>query len=556
MLRLLTVAGVMFSASAVALDVNDFSYVEGASTDNYSLKGKPNATYNIADQLPSDILQNVYSMLPEGSAVNPDFIDASKSTSIAIDSDLPEGSYAEVTVTFLNEGAGYRNSLGYFIFDTNNPPATKDDVDQHVIIFPNASKPAEGEMLEGDTLDLNIQLLPGQSIGFFVIPNGWGWWGSYNNLYSLGSWGTPFYSLTDLNPESDSVNRRHNVTFIDLQNEFLVVGFEDLYRPDGDNDFNDLLFTVNVSPFVAVDGVNPDGSTNANYEILTQKNATDITVTNIYPSANSWATLAFEDRWPVQGDYDFNDLVLHYRITETMDGQRNVKALSAKYSVEAMGGDYHNGFALRLPNVPASAVAEATLTHNGLAVDYEFLEESNGELVIVVSNDTRGDLEREQLIYSGCRFYRTQKNCLAEQLGNLEYQLDITFATPIPKADIGLAPFDPYIFATPGFYHGDEVGFQPGKSWETHLKNHTGTANMDYNFFGLFADASTASTFFITNNNFPWAVNLTYPWVHPLENVDISNAYPDFANWVKTSGEANTNWYLMDNARINKIATQ
>lgn len=50
-----------------------------------------------------------------------------------------------------------------------------------------------------------------------------------------------------------------------------MLGFEDIYRPDGDNDFNDLLFTVEVSPFTAIDGVNTDGSTDSKYEPLVQE---------------------------------------------------------------------------------------------------------------------------------------------------------------------------------------------------------------------------------------------------------------------------------------------
>ncbi|MCW0469495.1 DUF4114 domain-containing protein [Vibrio chagasii] len=44
----------------------------------------------------------------------------------------------------------------------------------------------------------------------------------------------------------------------------MVLGFEDIYRPTGDNDFNDLIFTVEVTPFIAVDGVNEDGTTDQN----------------------------------------------------------------------------------------------------------------------------------------------------------------------------------------------------------------------------------------------------------------------------------------------------
>lgn len=74
----------------------------------------------------------------------------------------------------MNEGAGYRNTLGYFVFDTNNPPVNKDEIEAHVIIFPNTSKAPDGEMQEGDTIDLNVQLTAGQTLAFFIIPNGWG----------------------------------------------------------------------------------------------------------------------------------------------------------------------------------------------------------------------------------------------------------------------------------------------------------------------------------------------------------------------------------------------
>ncbi|GAL09412.1 hypothetical protein JCM19233_378 [Vibrio astriarenae] len=49
-------------------------------------------------------------MLPEGTEVNPDFIADDRYSSIHIDGDLDGAAYATVSLTFLNEGAGYRNS--------------------------------------------------------------------------------------------------------------------------------------------------------------------------------------------------------------------------------------------------------------------------------------------------------------------------------------------------------------------------------------------------------------------------------------------------------------
>ncbi|MCV5927486.1 hypothetical protein OFO11_36880, partial [Escherichia coli] len=83
-----------------------------------------------------DVLSNVYSMLPEGTLVNSAFIAPERYSSIDIDEELNGAEFATAKVTFLDGGAGYRNTLGYFVFDTNNPPTNKDEIAAHVIIFP------------------------------------------------------------------------------------------------------------------------------------------------------------------------------------------------------------------------------------------------------------------------------------------------------------------------------------------------------------------------------------------------------------------------------------
>merc|ERR1711879_367333 len=395
----------------------------------------------------------------------------------------------------------------------------------------------------------------GQSLGFFVIPNGWGWGnGSYNNITSFGSWNTPFYSLVDLNPEDTSENRHHNVIFLDVENEFLVVGFEDLYRPHGDNDFNDLLFTVELTPFTAIDGVEEDGSIGANYEILTDDD-TDIIIKSIYPSANSKATLAFEDRWPAQGDYDFNDVVLHYSLTETMKGQREIMSIEGEFEVKAMGGSYNNGFAIHIPNVDPANVSSFVLNKNDEASEF-IIDQQASDLILELSGNIKSDLETLGAIDDSCLFFRTQSDCLATQTETLTYTFTLELTTPVSKDLIGSAPYDPFIFAATNTYHGDEFDYQPGAEWETHLKQFTGTSRMNIDFFNTYNDKSSSPNFFITAANFPWALNLSYPWVHPLENVDISHAYSQFSTWVTSSGESNTEWYTTENADSSKIAQE
>lgn len=501
--KLIALSGCCLSFSASALMTSDFTFESGSDSSNYSAKGKPVNTYSVAEALPQDVLSNVYSMLPEGTLVNSAFIAPERYSSIDIDEELNGAEFATAKVTFLNEGAGYRNTLGYFVFDTNNPPTSKDEIAAHVIIFPNTSKAPDGEMEEGDTIDLNVQLTAGQTLAFFIIPNGWGWSGSYNNIASLGSWGTPFYSYSNLNPESTSENRRHNVAFIDTQNEFLVLGFEDIYRPDGDNDFNDLLFTVEVSPFTAIDGVNTDGSTDSKYEPLVQENNPEVTVTSVYPSSDTYATMAFEDRWPLMGDYDFNDVVWRYRVTELLNGQREIKNITFDYTLQAMGAGFSNGFAVHLPNVNPANIASTVLTRNGEPVTHQVVQ-SGGEAVLVVSENLRKDLEALGELDSNCTFYRTQTACVSQQTSDvLNYQLTVELSTPVSREQVGYPPYDSFIFASKDSYHGDFTATPPGMSWQTHFKSFAGTSEMNNSFFNLHDDNSGGAESFLTNNNMP-----------------------------------------------------
>ncbi|USH04291.1 LruC domain-containing protein [Grimontia kaedaensis] len=541
--KMLITGGCIFTTCTYALTAEDLVFESGADSSNYSALGKPNDVYSIADQLPQDTLDNVYSMLPEGTVVNPDFIDSGKYSSIDIDDELDGAAYATARVTFLNEGAGYLNVLGYFVFDTANPPASIDDIDTHMIIFPNASKPNQGELLEGDTIDLNVQLNAGQTLGFFILSNAWGWGWGYNSVPYLGKWGTPFYSYPDLNPETTSDWRRHNVAFIDTQNDFLVLAFEDIKRPQGDNDFNDLIFTVEITPFQAIDGVNPDGSTDSKYEVLTQNNNPEITVTSVYPSSNGYATIAFEDNWPFKGDYDFNDVVMRYRITETMNGQRELKSFSADYTLQAMGAGYANGFALHLPNVDPSNIASVSLTRNGQAVSHTVQQANPGETVLIISENVREDVENLGVLSEGCPFYRTQTACLDSQTSKLDYQLNVELTTPVARAVVGYPPYDPFIFATDGIYHGDFTDTPPGISWQLHLKQFSGTSDMNNAFFNTNDDNSGGAESFLTSNNMPWAINIRDEWSHPTENTDISHAFTTFADWVTSSGESDKSWY-------------
>lgn len=235
----------------------------------------------------ADLLNEISLALPESQDVNQEFLNPNYDPNITLQDD------AHVAVTFLDEGAGYRNALGYFTYsDTAFDGLTFGDIDTnssgHIgiselrslsgvnagMVFNNASKSgAGGNLLAGDTVTLTgadivnvdgdqfdmtggARFDSGTNVGFFLLQNAW-------NGSQVRGWDTTspdplaMYSIDYLNPENSSTATMDNshtygrhvamMNSVSGDNE-VILGFEDLVRPYGDNDFNDAVFLVRTDP--------------------------------------------------------------------------------------------------------------------------------------------------------------------------------------------------------------------------------------------------------------------------------------------------------------------
>lgn len=210
----------------------------------YDSNGKPTYLVNPGDVVSQAFKNRVENSLPEYFSVpvyHPEYL-ANTPT------DLRITHTSDVWITYITEGASYRNSLGYYTYPTANPPATPPSNSDVKIILPNASNTGfGGAMNAGDKVFLG-QFTAGTSIGWVLVSDGWNGTNVDNGRWILYS--TPAY-----NPESDPSLKRHNVQLLDTATNMLVIGFEDNRRDsaDCDHDFNDLLFYVRVNPFHGAD---------------------------------------------------------------------------------------------------------------------------------------------------------------------------------------------------------------------------------------------------------------------------------------------------------------
>ncbi|MAW94689.1 MULTISPECIES: DUF4114 domain-containing protein [unclassified Leeuwenhoekiella] len=209
----------------------------------YDSEGTPLYLEKPNDEISTSTLELISNSLPESFPVptyNPHYISSGYDTDILVYED------ADVYVTFVAEGAGYKNVLGFYTYDLENPKDRAPYDHEITIVFPNVSaKGSGGGLIAGNKVKLG-RFKAGTGIGWVLLANGW------KSQVTWGQW--QLFSNPDFNPESETDLRFHNVLLNDPENERILLGFEDIRRDYAscDNDFNDALFCVTANPYTAL----------------------------------------------------------------------------------------------------------------------------------------------------------------------------------------------------------------------------------------------------------------------------------------------------------------
>ncbi|WP_299260257.1 DUF4114 domain-containing protein [uncultured Aquimarina sp.] len=196
------------------------------------------------DVVSQETITMINDALPEGYPVpdfNPHYISSGYDTDVVLEKE------ADIWITFVGEGAGYKNTLGFYTYDINDPNPTMPVPEDITIIFPNVSAVGSGGSLEiGDKVNIG-RFSPDTGIGWVLLANAWS-----DGCVGAGNW--QLHSDPDYNPESDAQLRYHNVLLSDPNNERIILGFEDIRRDYAscDQDFNDALFYITASPYTAL----------------------------------------------------------------------------------------------------------------------------------------------------------------------------------------------------------------------------------------------------------------------------------------------------------------
>jgi WD40 repeat protein len=205
----------------------------------YDNQGVPQ---NLAPDEPvcATLLPQIFSTaLPEGQnaiVAHPEYFENDVLKEIFVQED------ADVFLTFLHEGAGYRNTLGYYYYDINNPPSSVEELSK-IVIFPNASASGSGGNLQpGNTMELLGSFDANTVIGFFLIADGW-----KNGTITDGR--DIQYTIPAFNDYGDT----QTIIFHDSACNSTVICFEDInVTSGGDRDYNDAIFQIRTEPASAI----------------------------------------------------------------------------------------------------------------------------------------------------------------------------------------------------------------------------------------------------------------------------------------------------------------
>lgn len=272
---------------------------------SWNSQGVPSQNLTV-DNVHPDVINRIINVIPERSnipIIKPTYVSNTVPRNLIIQYTDEKIEGVDVYVTFLYEGAGYLNTVGYYVYplnpntderteseiplykiptkwngnkwvpmtyvDRNNIDSNGKSILKKTIIFPNASLPSWANSNGKNTMAGGGNLLPGSKvklaydptdpskpfpnntgIGFFLIPNGFSG-GKVSNvaerIYSDNIFNTNNGVQTIL------LNDIQNTTD---QNGNLIISFEDIMRPGGDSDFNDVIIKVSWTPLLACDTSN------------------------------------------------------------------------------------------------------------------------------------------------------------------------------------------------------------------------------------------------------------------------------------------------------------
>ncbi|NDV64801.1 LruC domain-containing protein [Bacteroides sp. 224] len=233
-----------------------------------------------------------------------------------------------------------------------------------------------------------------------------------------------------------------------------------------------------------------------------------------FPCLGDWATVLYEDLFPNEGDYDFNDVVLNYKRTYFLDIEsKRLQRIVLEMRVNALGGTLNYYPCFRIDGVAREKVWRIGL-------------QPQGNFTFKLGDDPDKDKDSTFRILEvndkpvGCQFLNTLPNEKKRPKSELKHFLIVIDFLPNNMPTLGeLSSLDVFIYNDDMEIH--ERGGVP--AW-----TECPILGKDY---------------YCSIRNLVWGITVPLEIKHATERTNFLKAYPKFKRWVITGGVENQNWY-------------
>jgi LruC domain-containing protein len=244
-----------------------------------------------------------------------------------------------------------------------------------------------------------------------------------------------------------------------------------------------------------------------------------------YPSLAGHYLAAYEDLFPQLGDYDFNDLVVAYRVYTDLDQGGSITAIGAEGYLVARGSSYSHDWHLRI-GLPAAVTGSGSYSvfepdSNSPLPGYPRALNLLGDIDIVPFEDTRSlwsDIDPDTGIE---HFVNTDWR--RPLLKGHRFTLHVELDNPLAQSALESPPFDPYLYVRNTGYEIHSPDKAPVLA---------GSRNLQDGLSG-FSDA----------NGYPFAQVFPEDWLLPSEYNDLGKAYPEYLDFVFSGRNTHTDWH-------------
>lgn len=498
--------------------------------------GKPVYLEPVNDVIPAALLSYVNGSFTDVSHRHPEYL------TWPSDSTLHIVAKTDVYVTYITGGDGDLSTLAYYTYPTGNPPYNISQIPTATVIFPNTSLFTDGVLIPGNKVKLGT-FNAGTSIGFILLS------GAFNGSINFNA--PKYYSNSYLNPETDYKLRSHVVEVYDKEQQLTLIGIDGSNRQTSGypNFYAGTVISASTSVAGAISttgmpaadkGTDSDGD-GVNDALDDYPNDPTKAYATYSPSPSSWSTLVFEDNWPAKGDFDMNDLVLNYRYTFIKNAQNQLAFIQADFKIVAAGASFKNGFGVQLP-FPASAVASVTgqkFKDNYIKLAANGVEAGQTNAVIIPFDNTDALINNPD----GSFFVNTLNSKAKVNSGIAS--LLITLNSPIAQ-DMSSDAMNPFLISN------------ERRGYEIHLPGHAPTNLADLKLFGTGDDGSlpAAGKYYLSKDNWPWALSYWGQFAYSLEGVPLTDAYLRFSDWAASGGQLYPYWQdinLSTNVNLSKM---